>query len=438
MFENRFRKLVLGSLQKLRHGNIVVTEGQRTDIFGDTGADLKANVTVHDPAFFKQMALGGGLGAAESFAQGHWTCSDLTALVRILIRNLPDGDTINGPLALAKNGLEKIGHFLRRNTISNAKQNILKHYDLSNDFFALFLDPSMTYSSAIFPHPECSLYEGSMEKIDRACRKLGLKPDDHLVEIGTGWGALAVHAVKQYGCRVTTTTISDEQHDFAQKRFQQEGVADRITLLKEDYRNLTGKFDKLVSIEMIEAVGHQFFDTFFKKCGQLLKPDGEMVMQAITIVDHRFDHHKKTADFIKRYIFPGGCLPSVTALSQSMASASRLRMVHMEDFAAHYAETLRRWRSQFFDQLDKVKNLGFDDRFIRIWDYYLCYCEAAFMERHVNVTQLWMANYGATASPLDRPVHRSQIATDSNADTMRPKQAGRTKPQSLSSSEVVS
>ncbi|MDG2012157.1 MAG: cyclopropane-fatty-acyl-phospholipid synthase [Pirellulaceae bacterium] len=402
MFENYFRKLVQSRLHNLRDGILAVQEGQQTHLFGDADSTLKAQVVINDPAFYRAMVTGGGLGAAESLARGEWSCDDLTSLVRILVRNLPQGDTANGPFSLAKNALAKAGHFLRRNTVSNAKQNIVKHYDLSNEFFALFLDPSMAYSSAIFLNPQDTLYQGSMEKIDRACRKLNLQGSDHLLEIGTGWGGLAVHAAKHYGCQVTTTTISDQQHAFAQQRIRDEGLEDQITLLKQDYRKLTGTYDKLVTIEMIEAVGHQYFDTFFQKCGQLLKPEGEMLMQAITITDHRFEHHKRTVDFIKKYIFPGGCLPSVTALSESMARESRLRMVHMEDFASHYAETLRRWRSAFFDQIEAVRALGFDDRFIRIWDYYLCYCEAAFMERHVNVTQLWFVNHASKTSPLDR------------------------------------
>jgi len=406
MFENHFRKLVQNRLQSLRDGILAVQEGQQTHLFGDADSSLKAQVVINDPAFYRAMVTGGGLGAAESLARGEWSCDDLTALVRILVRNLPQGDTANGPLSAAKNALAKVGHFLRRNTVSNAKQNIVKHYDLSNEFFALFLDPSMAYSSAIFVNPDDTLYQGSMEKIDRACRKLNLRSSDHLLEIGTGWGGLAVHAAKHYGCRVTTTTISDQQHAFAQQRIRDEGLEGQITLLKEDYRKLTGTYDKLVTIEMIEAVGHQYFDTFFQKCGQLLKPEGEMLMQAITITDYRFEHHKRTVDFIKKYIFPGGCLPSVTALSESMARQSRMRMVQMEDFADHYAETLRRWRSAFFDKIDTVRELGFDDRFIRIWDYYLCYCEAAFMERHVNVTQLWFVNHASKTSPLDRELQR--------------------------------
>jgi cyclopropane-fatty-acyl-phospholipid synthase len=408
MFENTFRTLVHRNLQQLHQGSLTIREGRRQDRFGDVNARLAAEVTVHDPAFYRCLVTGGGLGAAEALARGLWSCPNLTALVRILIRNLPQGDTLNGPWSRVRHLLARSGHFLRRNTIRNARQNIVRHYDLSNEFFSLFLDPSMTYSCGIFRRPEDSLQEASLEKIDRACRKLDLKPSDHLVEIGTGWGALAVHAAKHYGCRVTTTTISDQQYEYAWQRFQREGVADRITLLKQDYRRLTGKFDKLVTIEMIEAVGHQYFDTFFHKCSDLLKPDGEMLMQAITVVDHRFHHHRQTVDFIKQYIFPGGCLPSVTALLESMARESRLRLVHLEDFAGHYAETLRRWRDAFHEQLPQVRQLGFDDRFIRIWDYYLSYCEAAFMERHVNVCQLWLANHAARTSPLDRPWQHGQ------------------------------
>lgn len=389
--------------------------------FGETHSELAARIDVHEPEFYRHVVLGGGIGVAESLAQGHWSSPDLTSLVRVLIRNLHDRDAVNGSPGVVRNVLEKGAHFLRRNTIGRARQNILQHYDLSNEFFQLFLDRSMTYSSAIFPRPDCTLYEGSIEKIDLVCRKLGLKPSDHLIEIGTGWGALAEHAVKHYGCRVTTTTISDRQHEFAKQRFRKAGVADRITLLKKDYRHLTGQYDKLVSIEMIEAVGHRYLATFFDKCTQLLRPDGEMLIQAITIVDHRFAHHVRTVDFIKRFIFPGGCLPSVTALLQAMTNTSRMRMIHMEDFAVHYAETLRRWRSRFHEQLPHVRKLGFDERFIRIWEYYFCYCEAAFMERQVNVSQLWFANYRSQASPRARDFHSRVVERPAKGHSNRVK-----------------
>lgn len=402
MFESPFAKLVDARLRKLAHGRLTLIDGDQQHSYGPHDSRLSVTILVHHPRWYRRVALGGGIGAAESLADGDWTCSDLTALVRIMIRNLPAGDTANGPLTRLRHAGERIGHWMRRNSIANARQNIVRHYDLSNEFFALFLDSSMTYSSAIFPSPRATLLDGSLEKIDRACRKLDLQPSDHLLEIGTGWGALAVHAAQQFGCRVTTTTISDEQYEYARQRIDQAGLTSRITLLKQDYRDLSGRYDKLVSIEMIEAVGHHYFDTFFGQCGALVKPDGQMLIQAITIVDHRFDHHRRTVDFIKRFIFPGGCLPSVTALLESMSRTSRLRLVQMEEFSDHYAETLRRWRNRFLDQLDDVRRLGFDERFIRIWEYYFCYCEAAFMERHVNVSQLWMAGPACTVSPVDR------------------------------------
>lgn len=395
MFEHQFRRLISRRLKTLRDGYIAISDPLGEFGLGDANAALSVKVRVNDLRFYRRLAMGGGIGVAESLADGDWSCSNLTDLVRILIRNLPTGDSANGTMSFARNSSEKFFHFLRRNTIGNAKQNIVKHYDLSNEFFALFLDETMSYSSGIFLGPESTLKEASIEKIDRACRKLSLGIDHHLLEIGSGWGALSIHAAKNYGCRVTTTTISDQQFALAKERIEAAGLTGRIELLREDYRKLCGKYDRLVSIEMIEAVGHQYFETFFEKCSQLLKPNGEMLVQAITIADHRFEHHKRTVDFIKRFIFPGGCLPSVTALSQAMAASSRLRMVQMEDFAEHYAETLRRWRAAFLNRVEEVRQLGFDERFIRIWDYYFCYCEAAFMERHVNVSQLLFANHAA-------------------------------------------
>ena len=357
---------------------------------------------VWNPRFYRRVALAGGVGVAESLADGDWECSDLTALVRVFVRNLQSADTVNSLPSSIRHSLERFAHFLKRNTIGNAKQNIVKHYDLSNEFFELFLDETMTYSSGIFSPPGISMRDASMVKIDRACRMLDLKPTDHLLEIGTGWGALAIRAAENYGCKVTTTTISDQQYDYAKQRIHNAGLTNQIELLRHDYRQLEGNFDKLVSIEMIEAVGHQYFDTFFGKCAELLKPSGEMLIQAITIVDHRFEHHRRSVDFIKRFIFPGGCLPSTTALMQSMARSTRMRLVQFDDFAGHYAETLRCWRSKYLSQLDAVRQLGFDDRFIRLWEYYFAYCEAAFLERNVNVSQMLLANHAATADTINR------------------------------------
>jgi cyclopropane-fatty-acyl-phospholipid synthase len=281
-----------------------------------------------------------------------------------------------------------LAHRARRNTVAGSRRNIKAHYDLGNEFYRLFLDDTLTYSCGIFEREESSLREASVAKYDRICRKLALSPADRVLEIGTGWGGFAIHAAAQCGCRVTTTTISDRQHELAAERIAAAGLADRITLLKTDYRDLTGTFDALVSIEMIEAVGHHFLDDFFRVCGRRLKPDGQMLLQAITIRDQVFDWHKRNVDFIKRYIFPGSCIPSIAAISDAVARATDLRMVHLEDITTHYATTLRRWRENFFANLDQVKALGFPDAFIRMWEFYLCYCEGGFAERYLGDVQV--------------------------------------------------
>jgi cyclopropane-fatty-acyl-phospholipid synthase len=282
----------------------------------------------------------------------------------------------------------KLYHHVRKNTKVGSRKNILAHYDLGNDFYALFLDETMTYSCAIFEQENSSLKQASEAKYDRICRKLQLAAGDRVIEIGTGWGGFAVHAARNYGVQVTTTTISDEQHQFARQRIKAAGLEDRITLLKKDYRDLSGKFDKLVSIEMIEAVGHQYLPIFFRTCSRLLKDDGIMALQAITIGDQIFDRHKRTVDFIKRYIFPGSCIPSITAISIALAKATDLRLVHLEDITPHYARTLREWRRRFFTNIKKVRALGFSDTFVRMWEYYLCYCEGGFAERYLGDVQM--------------------------------------------------
>ncbi|MFN8705141.1 MAG: class I SAM-dependent methyltransferase, partial [Planctomyces sp.] len=271
---------------------------------------------------------------------------------------------------------------------AGSRKNIGAHYDLGNDFFRLWLDDSMAYSSAIFPGPESTLLEGSQEKFDRVCRKLDLQPTDHLLEIGTGWGGLAVHAAKHYGCRVTTTTISRQQAEIAAERIQESGVADRVTLLREDYRELTGKYDKLVSIEMIEAVGHRFMDEYLGKCSDLLKPEGTALLQAIVMPEQRFEQYLRSVDFIQRYIFPGGCLPSIASVLDASGRSTDFRLVHAEDFAPHYAATLRHWKEGFESQKDSILKLGYSEQFVRLWRYYLCYCEAVFEERQVGVVHL--------------------------------------------------
>jgi cyclopropane-fatty-acyl-phospholipid synthase len=291
-------------------------------------------------------------------------------------------------------------NWLRRNTRTGSKRNIADHYDLSNDFFAAMLDPTMTYSSGVFLTSTSTLAEASAEKYDRICRKLLLTPNDHVLEIGTGWGGFALHAAKHYGCQVTTTTISQEQHAFAATRIREALLEDRITLLSDDYRDLHGHYDKLVSIEMIEAVGEKFLPEYFSKCSELLKPEGMMLLQAITIPDFRYDRYRKSVDFIQRYVFPGGFLPSIGAIGDGISRSTDFRFFHAEDFGSHYARTLFLWRRNFWENIDKVRSLGFDERFIRTWHYYLCYCEAGFRERQIGVSQLLLAKPACRREPL--------------------------------------
>lgn len=347
----------------------------------------RVRIVVHDPAFYRAVAFGGEMGVAESYIAGWWTCDDLPRLVEVATAHVTALDTLASPLMRLLAPLSRLAYTLERNTRAGSKRNIVAHYDLGNDFFALFLDPAMVYSSAIFPRADSTLEEGQVEKIDRACRRLDLRPTDHLLEIGTGWGALAIHAAKHYGCRVTTTTISDAQHAEATRRVVAAGLAGRVTLLRRDYRDLEGAYDKLVSIEMIEAVGRENLPGYFATCDRLLKPDGAALIQAIVIRDQFFERAARTRDFLKKYIFPGSCLPSLAAMHEASRDASGLRLWHCEDFAGDYARTLALWRARFFARERDVRAMGFDDRFVRMWDYYLAYCEGAFRARHVGVVQ---------------------------------------------------
>lgn len=357
-------------------------------------------INVHNRRFYRDVVLGGGLGAAESYIRGQWDSPDLTAAMRVLAQNSDVLAGVDRGAARWLRPLRAVANWLRRNTRAGSKRNISAHYDLSNDFFALMLDPTMTYSSGIFPTRESTLEEASIEKYDRICRKLQLKPEDHLLEIGTGWGGFAEHAVRNYGCHVTTTTISDQQHAYAKRRLRTVGIDHRVTLLKDDYRDLRGAYDKLVSIEMIEAVGEKFLPGYFAKCSELLKPHGMMCLQAITIPDHRYDDYRRSVDFIQRYIFPGGFLPSIGAIGACLGRATDFRFVHSEDFGTHYAETLAHWRHNFWQEIDAVRSLGFDERFIRTWHYYLCYCEAGFREREIGVSQLLLTKPACRREPL--------------------------------------
>ncbi len=388
---NRYRKLVHRQLSALRTGSLVVREAGTTTHFGDAQAGLSATLTVHDAGFYRSAVLGGSLGAAESYLAGEWQTDDLLGVLRVMAQNRQVLEQINGGRAVAINAVRRVWNWSQQNSRSGSRRNIAAHYDLGNEFFRLFLDPTMTYSSGLFDEPTSSMLDASLAKYDRLCQKLQLQPKDHVLEIGTGWGGFAIFAAQRYGCRVTTTTISAEQFTVAKERIEQAGVSDRVTLLNRDYRDLEGQFDKLVSIEMIEAVGHKYLKTFFGQCCELLKPDGMMALQAITIPDQRYDRYRRNVDFIQRHIFPGGCLPSVKTMHQAISAATDFQPIHFETFADHYAKTLSLWRNQFERNLSQIRQLAVDDRFLRAWEYYFCYCEAGFWERQVDVCQLVLA-----------------------------------------------
>ncbi|GAB4174171.1 MAG: cyclopropane-fatty-acyl-phospholipid synthase family protein [Wenzhouxiangellaceae bacterium] len=394
------RRILLGMLQRLHTGALTVVDGQDRWHFGP-GGDPSVTLTVRHPDFYADAVYGGSIGVAESYMLGHWEADDLIALIRLMVRNreVIDGIDEHG-LARLATPLRKAAHWLNRNSRSGSRRNIAAHYDLGNDFFATFLDSSWMYSCAIFEQPSMTLAEAQTAKLDRICRKLRLSAQDRVLEIGTGWGGFALHAARHYGCHVTTTTISRQQHELAAERIRQAGLQDRITLLFDDYRDLEGQYDKLVSIEMIEAVGHQYYDTYFECCARLLKPDGQFLLQAITIADQRYEAAARNVDFIQRYIFPGSTIPSVSALLASATRASDLRVFHLEDIGPHYATTLRCWRDRFMSSLDRIRELGCDEQFIRMWEFYFCYCAGGFAERALGDVQMLLVKPGARPAPL--------------------------------------
>jgi len=391
------RRIVLSRLEKLQDGQIIVTENDEHMAFGRLTEDfpLFIQLRVLNPKFYSDIAFGGAIGAGEAYMRGYWACNELVDMLRILIRNREVLEQVDSGLAVLSSPFRKMFHALNKNTRKGSSKNIAAHYDLGNDFYQLWLDPKMMYSCAHFDEPDTSLEAAATEKLDRICRKLDLSADDSVMEIGTGWGGFAIHAARHYGCHVTTTTISRQQFDYAQQAVREAGLEDKVTLLLRDYRDLEGRFDKLVSIEMIEAVGHEFHDEYFKKCCDLLKPDGQMLLQAITIADQRYHQYKTSVDFIKRYIFPGGCLTSVTDMSRTMTRHTDMRVIHLEDIGPHYATTLRHWHDRFFARIDDVRKLGYSDVFIRMWQYYLCYCESAFIERATGTVHMLIMRPGA-------------------------------------------
>jgi cyclopropane-fatty-acyl-phospholipid synthase len=387
------RYLVFKRLHRITDGFLLVREGREDHGFGNRGA-ISATVDVTDARFYRAVVLGGHIGAAEAYADGWWTTDNLTAVIRVFVRNRGVMDDLEIGFARLVQPVRKIAHALSRNTRGGSRHNIAAHYDLGNDFFSLILDETMTYSSGYFEHPAATLADASRAKYERLCRKLELQPEDHVLEIGTGWGGFAIHAARNYGCRVTTTTISREQFQLARERVSQAGLQDRVTVLLSDYRDLRGQYDKLVSIEMIEAVGHQFFAAYFEKCAALLKPTGLAAIQAITIQDRFYEEARRHVDFIKRYIFPGSCLPALAPLMTACARTD-LRLVHAEDFGPHYAQTLREWHRNLDRKRLSISELGHDDFFQRIWKFYFAYCEGGFDEGVLGVSQLVFAKPAA-------------------------------------------
>jgi cyclopropane-fatty-acyl-phospholipid synthase len=392
LLDRILRTRLLVALRDMRDCRITIDEDHETSVLGtpagSSGETLHVHIRIHDSTFYRQVGLNGSVGAGEAYMDGLWDCDDLVTLTRILVRNREHLDAMETGLARIGGSAMRIWAALMRNTRKGSRRNIAAHYDLGNDLFKLFLDENLMYSSALYAKDDDTLEAASTRKLDRICRKLGLGPQHHVLEIGTGWGGFALHAAKHYGCRVTTTTISREQHDLARERIEAAGLGERVTLLLKDYRDLEGCYDRVVSIEMIEAIGHQYLDTYFRTVDRLLKADGMALIQAITIEDHRYHKALKAIDFIKRYIFPGSFIPSINAMSGAIARNSEMKLFNLEDIGPSYALTLRAWRQRFLDRISEVRALGYPERFIRMWVFYLTYCEGGFIERSIGDVQM--------------------------------------------------
>ncbi|MGB3211460.1 MAG: cyclopropane-fatty-acyl-phospholipid synthase family protein [Desulforhopalus sp.] len=385
---NKFAKaVILRMLGGIQHGQIILQDGENCQTYGND-QNLQATVTVCHPDFYKKVLFGGSIGGGEAYIAHFWEVDDLTKLVRIMVLNMELLDRMEQGFAFILRPFHLLRHIARPNSKRQAKSNILSHYDLGNEMYQSFLDPTMMYSSAIYPREGSTLEEASLHKLDVICQKMELKPTDRVIEIGAGWGGFAIHAARNYGCHVTTTTISEAQFTEAQKRISEAGLADKITLLQKDYRDLTGQYDKLVSIEMIEAVGHKYLPEFFSKCSSLLKEDGMMFLQAIIISDQKYEEYVHSVDFIQRYIFPGGCLPSKRRMLDLLSAKTDMVAHHLEDYGVDYARTLRDWRMRFNNAFASLKNHGYDETFRRLWEFYFCYCEGGFLEQSINVVHL--------------------------------------------------
>ena len=390
------RELLLRLFRNIRVGTLTLHDGDEVFALGndDRPEAPHAHVDVHDNRTYWRILTGGTIASGEAYIDGEWSSRDLTEVTRLFSANMETMMAMKDKQSwIMQLGL-KLAHFGRRNTETGSKENIAAHYDLGNDFFELFLDPTMMYSSAAYPNASATLDEAAVHKLDLICQSLELKPEDELIEIGTGWGGMAIHAAQNYGCNVTTTTISKEQYEYTLQAVKARGLEKQITVLCQDYRQLEGTFDKLVSIEMIEAVGHEFYESYFRCVSKLLKPTGKAVIQAITIPDQRYDFARQSVDYIKRYIFPGGCLPSLRVISENLANHTDLQITQLRDITLDYARTLEAWHHSFLEQAEKVKEMGFDERFIRMWRFYLSYCEGGFRERIIGTFQITMAKPG--------------------------------------------
>jgi cyclopropane-fatty-acyl-phospholipid synthase len=394
------RAIVLAVFSRMRRGELIVNERSQRMRFGERDArrPLSTELNVRSPRFYRSV-LRGSLGLSESYVEGAWDCDDLVTLTRIAARNVGALDTARKLLAPVLVPLQRAGGWLARNTPARARKQIAAHYDLGNELFSQFLDRTMMYSCAVFESPESTLEEASLAKLERICRKLRLTPDDHVLEIGTGWGGFAQYAAERYGCRVTTTTISAEQHAYATERIRDAGLDDRVTLLFEDYRDRSkigqhGAYDKLVCIEMIEAVGWQYFPTFFSRCSELVAEHGAMLLQAIVIEDRAYEVEKAGRSFVNTHVFPGGCLPSLQVIARMVARVTDFREAQLEDITEHYATTLHHWRERFGESATRLSELGYDERFRRLWELYLSYCEGGFRERRIQDVQLLLAKPG--------------------------------------------
>lgn len=391
-----FRAGVHRLFNSLTIGSLTLHEGEQVIHFGvdQSQTGLQAVVHIHDTQLYKELVTGGSIGVGESYMLGHWSSPDLVTVIQLFSANINTLNSMDNNSSLISRTMQRIAHRLNLNNLKGSRRNIAAHYDLGNEFFELFLDREMMYSAAIFPGIDSTLEEAAIHKLAETCSKLELKPEDHLLEIGTGWGGMAIYAASNFGCKVTTTTLSREQYDHTCARVSEAGLEDRIEVLLNDYRELTGTYDKLVSIEMIEAVGHSFYQNYFSKCSELLKPNGLMVLQAITIADQRFAAASTSVDFIQRYIFPGGSLPSVAVIGQHVNEDTDMQIVGLHDITQDYARTLECWRERFMAQLQEVRRQGFDETFIRMWEFYLCYCEGGFRERIISTVQATIAKPG--------------------------------------------